>query len=63
MTPWPGIVTALAALGHLVYALAFSTRRAAQAYARMGRWINAGVGLFFGSLGVTLLLRTGVAGA
>ncbi|HSF94008.1 MAG TPA: LysE family transporter [Thermohalobaculum sp.] len=47
----------VAALGHLAYALAFSTRRAAQAYARMGRWINAGVGCFFLSLGVTLLLR------
>jgi threonine/homoserine/homoserine lactone efflux protein len=48
---------AVAALGHLAYALAFSTRQAAQAYARIGRWINAGVGVFFGSLGVTLLLR------
>ena len=47
---------AVAALGHLAYALAFSTRRAAQAYARIGRWINAGVGVFFGTLGVTLLL-------
>jgi threonine/homoserine/homoserine lactone efflux protein len=47
---------AIAALGHLAYGLAFSTRRAARAYARIGRWINAAVGLFFGSLGVTLLL-------
>lgn len=47
----------VAALGHLAYALAFSTRRAAQAYARIGRWINAGVGVFFGTLGVTLLLK------
>ena len=47
---------AVASLGHLAYALAFSTRRAAPAYARTGRWINAGVGLFFGSLGLTLLL-------
>ena len=47
---------AVASLGHLAYALAFSTRRAAQTYARMGRWINAGVGIFFGTLGATLLL-------
>ncbi|HUS54693.1 MAG TPA: LysE family transporter [Thermohalobaculum sp.] len=47
---------AVAALGHLAYALAFSTRRAAQAYARIGRWINAAVGVFFATLGVTLLL-------
>jgi threonine/homoserine/homoserine lactone efflux protein len=54
--------SAVAALGHLAYALAFSTRRAAQAYARMGRWINAGVGIFFGTLGATLLLSVvGVA--
>jgi threonine/homoserine/homoserine lactone efflux protein len=48
--------SAVAALGHLAYALAFSTRPAAQAYARIGRWINAGVGVFFGVLGTTLLL-------
>ena len=54
---------AVAALGHLAYALAFSTRRAAQAYARIGRWINAGVGLFFGTLGTTLLLSVaGIGG-
>jgi threonine/homoserine/homoserine lactone efflux protein len=54
---------AIAALGHLAYGLAFSTRRAARAYARIGRWINAAVGLFFGSLGVTLLLKaTGLGG-
>lgn len=53
----------VAALGHLGYALAFSTRRAAQAYARLGRWINAGVGIFFGSLGISLLLKVaGLAG-
>lgn len=47
---------AIAALGHLAYGLAFSSRRAAQAYARAGRWINAGVGVFFASLGISLLL-------
>lgn len=50
----------VAALGHLGYALAFSTRRAAEAYARAGRWINAGVGIFFAALGLRLL--AGVAG-
>lgn len=52
-----GGASALSALGHFAYAMAFSTRRAAQAYARAGLWINAAVGVFFGSLGVTLLLR------
>ena len=47
----------LSGLGHTFYALAFSTRHAAQAYARAGRWINAAVGVFFLSLGTTLLLR------
>jgi threonine/homoserine/homoserine lactone efflux protein len=51
-----GGAVVLSALGHLAYALAFSTRQAAQAYARIGRWINAAVGLFFGFLGATLLL-------
>ena len=65
----PGAIAAMilgaagvAAFGHLAYALAFSTRRAAQAYARIGRWINAGVGVFFGTLGVTLLLRVAGVG-
>lgn len=54
---------AVASLGHLTYGLAFSTRHAARAYARIGRWINVAVGLFFGALGVGLLLRTsGLAG-
>ena len=51
---------ALASLGHMAYGLAFSTRAAARAYARAGRWINAGVAVFFGGLGLSLLL--GVAG-
>lgn len=51
---------ALAALGHLFYALTFSTRRAALAYARTGRWINAGVAVFFAALGIRLI--AGVAG-
>lgn len=46
---------ALASLGHLAYALAFSTRAAARAYARTGRWVNAGVGVFFAGLGLSLL--------
>jgi threonine/homoserine/homoserine lactone efflux protein len=48
---------ALAGLIHAGYALAFSTRPAAAAYARAGRWITAAVAVFFGSLGVTLLAR------
>ena len=52
---------ALASLGHFAYALAFSTRPAARAFARAGRWITAGVGIFFAVLGVSLL--RGVASA
>ncbi|GMG84872.1 hypothetical protein LNKW23_40880 [Paralimibaculum aggregatum] len=48
---------AVASLGHLAYALAFSTRAAARAYARIGHWILAGVALFFASLGTGLLWR------
>jgi len=47
----------VAALGHLGYALAFSTRAAARVYARAGRWILAGVAVFFASLGAALLAR------
>ena len=39
-----------------------SGRRAAQAYARIGRWRNAGVGVFFGTLGTTLLLSVAEVG-
>lgn len=49
---------AVAALGHLGYVLAFSSRAAARAYARAGRWILAGVALFFASLGAGLLWRS-----
>lgn len=52
-----GGAAVLSSLGHLFYGLAFSTRHAAQAYARIGRWINAGVGVFFATLGITLLAR------
>ncbi|MEM7496813.1 MAG: LysE family transporter [Pseudomonadota bacterium] len=47
----------VASAGHAVYALAFSTRAAAAAYARAGRWITAGVALFFATLGITLWVR------
>jgi len=46
---------AVASLGHLGYALAFSTRPAARLYARAGRWVTAAVGLFFAVLGAGLL--------
>lgn len=48
---------ALAGLIHAGYALAFSTRPAAAVYARAGRWITAGVSVFFASLGTMLLVR------
>ncbi|MEM1345353.1 MAG: LysE family transporter, partial [Pseudomonadota bacterium] len=45
----------VASLGHLGYALAFSTPAAARAYAKAGRWIVAGVGVCFGALGTSLI--------
>jgi threonine efflux protein len=47
----------LAGLIHAGYALAFTTRPAAAAYARAGRWITAAVAVFFAGLGLSLLLR------
>lgn len=47
----------LAGLIHAGYALAFSTRPAAAAYARAGRWITAGVAVFFTGLGGLLIVR------
>lgn len=48
----------LAGLIHAGYALAFTTRPAAAAYARAGRWITGAVAIFFTVLGLSLLLRT-----
>lgn len=48
---------ALAGAIHAVYALAFSTRPAAAAFARAGRSITAGVAVFFAVLGVMLFAR------
>ncbi|MEM8819000.1 MAG: LysE family transporter [Pseudomonadota bacterium] len=47
----------VACAGHAFYAIAFSTRTAAAAYARAGRWITAGVAVLFAVLGTTLWLR------
>ncbi|MEL6265962.1 MAG: LysE family transporter [Pseudomonadota bacterium] len=52
---------AVGCAGHTAYALAFSTRPAAAAFARAGRAITAGVAVFFAILGTTLLAE--VAGA
>jgi threonine/homoserine/homoserine lactone efflux protein len=52
---------AVACAGHLVYALAFSTRPAAAAFLRAGRWVTAGVAVFFAGLGASLLWRAGAA--
>ncbi|MEM6487517.1 MAG: LysE family transporter [Pseudomonadota bacterium] len=45
----------LACAGHGAYALAFSTPPAARAFARAGRWITAGVAVFFAALGTALV--------
>ncbi len=41
--------------GHAGYALAFSTPVMVRSYARARRWIQAGLGLFFGFAGIKLL--------
>ena len=49
---WVGIAlvvstTALSILGHLAYAVTFSTRPVVDFYARARRWIETGLGVFF----------------
>lgn len=50
-----GGMAAIATLIHVGYALLFSTRAAAAVYARAARGIDAGVGLFFLTVGLRLL--------
>jgi len=45
----------LSVMGHVAYAVAFSTRRVVAAYGRARRWIEGGLGLFFTFAGVKLL--------
>ncbi|WP_210184552.1 LysE family translocator [Rhizobium sp. YK2] len=47
--------TVLSVVGHIAYAVAFSTRRVVTAYDRARRWIDAGLGVFFTFAGITLL--------
>jgi amino acid exporter len=47
--------TTLSIVGHLLYALTFSTGRMVSAYRRSRRWIEFGPGSFFGIAGVRLL--------
>jgi amino acid exporter len=47
--------TTLSIVGHLLYALAFSTQRMVSAYRRARRWIELALGSFFGFAGVKLL--------
>ena len=48
-------ITALSAIGHLAYALAFSTAPVAAAYLKARRWIEAALGAFFCFAGLRLL--------
>lgn len=48
-------IAALSAIGHLAYALAFSTAPVAAAYLRARRWIEAALGAFFCFAGLRLL--------
>jgi len=45
----------LSVIGHVVYAIAFSTRRIVAVYGRARRYIDAALGAFFGIAGVKLL--------
>ena len=45
----------LSVAGHLLYALAFSTRRMVMLYGRARRWIEAALGAFFCFAGLKLL--------
>lgn len=47
--------TILSVVGHIAYAVAFSTKRVVTAYDRARRWIDAGLGVFFTFAGVKLL--------
>ncbi|MBN9491074.1 MULTISPECIES: LysE family translocator [Pannonibacter] len=47
--------TILSVVGHIAYAVAFSTKRVVTAYDRARRWIDAGLGVFFTFAGIKLL--------
>lgn len=47
--------TILSIVGHIAYAVAFSTRRVVALYDRARRWIDAGLGVFFAFAGIKLL--------
>jgi amino acid exporter len=47
--------TILSVIGHLAYAVAFSTQRVVRAYQRARRWIDAALGVFFAFAGLKLL--------
>jgi amino acid exporter len=51
--------TLLSVVGHVAYALAFSTRRVVVAYGRARRWIDAALGAFFAFVGIKLLASPG----
>jgi amino acid exporter len=48
-------IAVLSLIGHLLYALAFSTQRMVTIYRRVQRWIEAALGAFFSFAGIKLL--------
>jgi amino acid exporter len=57
---WVGVtivlgIAVLSLIGHLLYALAFSTQRMVTVYRRAQRWIEAALGAFFSFAGIKLL--------
>lgn len=51
--------TLISVVGHVAYALAFSTRRVVVVYGRARRWIDAALGTFFAFAGIKLLTSRG----
>ena len=53
---WVGAsIVILSVAGHLIYAIAFSTRRMVTAYRKVRRWIEMALGVFFCFAGIKLL--------
>ncbi|MDC0948371.1 LysE family transporter [Gammaproteobacteria bacterium] len=51
--------TLLSAIGHALYAVAFSTDTMVRAYIRLRRWVEAALGAFFVAMGIRLLSDRG----
>ena len=48
--------TLIAVVVHAAYAVAFSTAPAVRAYAKMRRWVQGALGVFFAAAGIRLIM-------